>query len=239
MASCGRNGTGPSQATSPLPSRDREVGRVAVADEEDADPVEHERLVDLEHVLLDRGVEVGAVADRRAEVLRLPVWPARPRGSATSKSSTVKLSGSRFAGSKSEPGAKSSYCGVELVKPLPTTHDRAALVAEELAVGEGEQHHDDADVEDQVADLAQVAALGRRACRRSRTDPVAAPAAQRGLGAVEHGGRRLVGRQRLAAYSGSRCRLRGACGGFEPARPASRRRSRGTMQPTSETISSR
>ena len=77
---------------------------------------------------------------------------------------------------------------------LADEHDDAALVAEQAADGEADQHHEHGQVEEQVAGLAQVAALGR--------DGVAALGAARrgtgGGGSTERGPRehdvgRLVG----------------------------------------------
>ena len=58
------------------------------------------------------------------------------------------------------PGTKSSYCVRLLEKPLPDHQDHAALVAEQAADREADQHHQHRQVEEQVAGLAQVAPLG-------------------------------------------------------------------------------
>ena len=90
----------------------------------------------------------------------------------TSKSSTVKSNGSRSAGSNSAPARKSSYWLSGVGEAVLGHHDDAALEAPEPADGEADQHDQHREVEQQVAGLAQVAALGARPTARRRPGAV-------------------------------------------------------------------
>jgi hypothetical protein len=96
----------------------------------------------------------------------------------------VALNGTRSASVNRAPEVKSSYWVRLLEKPLTDDHHAGAAEAEECAEAHPDQQEQQADVEDQVAGLPQVAALGRHAAAVPG-DPVAAPAQPVG-GAVQH-----------------------------------------------------
>ena len=161
----------------------------------------------------------------------------------TLKSSTVKLERARAsAGSKSAPARKSSYWLSVLAKPSLVTTITPPLNPHSAPTAKPDQHDQHREVEEQVAGLAQVAALGGdRPPRRPRrsTPPGSACACtpgRRGLedraGALAARGARAAGRGSAAPSAAARVRRasRPAAAGrcSPPARPSAGCRSRRT-----------
>lgn len=135
-------------------------GRVAVAHEVDAHAVDVQRLVDLEDLALE--LAAGALADvhdggvvQRLAVggLRLPLEHGVER---------VEGEGERLEVVRAEVGAGGEgVVGHEVVGEALALHDDLLpAVLGHAAVGHEHEHADQRDVEQDVADLAQVSALG-------------------------------------------------------------------------------
>ena len=139
------------------------------------------------------------------------------------KLSSVSENGARSDPVTSRPGWNSASAAVVSLNRLPLDDQLVGLVAEQPAERDREQHAEQRQVEEQVADLAQVALLGR--------DPVAGvagggPPQPEPLPAEDRGGRvdRRLRRQRgrvaspsAAAAPGSSAR---AAAASAPSRPA-------------------
>ena len=146
-------------------------------------------MVDLQVVLPRFVTRLLGVADRRREVLRLAhVGP----GGQERDVEVVDAEAQRrqVVGREHRAGREVVVLAQRVGEPLPHHGDDAALVAEQLAHRERDQHKQDRRVEEQVAGLAEVATLGRDRVLRG-VDPVAA-LAQDPRRLLEYGVRRSV-----------------------------------------------
>ena len=190
---------------------DRDERRVAVPDQEHLGAADGQRVVDLELVALDLRVRRLLVVQRADELARHP--GPRPLGQPVDLE-VLDRERERLEVLGREQAARHEVVVLRQVvgEALPLDHDHAALVAEQPADGEADQHHEHREVEDEVARLAQVALLGRDVSPSPTHDPVAT-ALQLGRGPLEHVARvhrpSCTPRARAAST-----RFRGARGGL-------------------------
>ena len=159
-----------------------------MADQEDLRVADLQRVVHAQVVVLLGGVRLLAVAQLGHEVAGLAPGPALGE---PLDLEVLDLEGERLhlVGGERRAGHEVVVLGEVVGEAVADQHDHATLVAEQAAHREAHQHHDDREVEDEVADLAQVAALagdrrGARPVGLRRPQPVAT-AAQLGAGLLE------------------------------------------------------
>ncbi|GAA5606331.1 hypothetical protein Sgri01_04667 [Streptomyces griseus] len=138
---------------------DGDDGRVAVGDQIDLGAVHEERFVDLDDVLALRAVGPLAVRHPGLE---------GPRGAALRTALLVRTD--ELVEHEAERGQRVGVVerarlevvvlGERVGEAVALDDQLAALGLEKLPGGEGHQHHDQGDVEDQVPGLAEVALLG-------------------------------------------------------------------------------
>ena len=181
---------------------------VAVPDQEQLGPADLERVVHPEVVGLLR------VAGRLG-VAELGVEPARHPGREPLHVEVVDGEGERVhaVGVEQAAGDEVVVLREVVAERQPLDQDHAALEAEQRAGREADQDHQHRQVEDQVAELAEVAALGadRRAVGLAAQPVALAP--EQPSGALEHHVRRLRRAvRRVAGQAGQVARRRGRLG---------------------------
>ncbi|MPM57531.1 hypothetical protein SDC9_104353 [bioreactor metagenome] len=179
-----------------VPVGDRHHRGVPVGDQVHVGAVDRQRMVDLEGLGVRGGA--GPVGDRHLRG-ELPGRAGLHRAGLEPYGEGVQGQRERRQRAVPEQPAAGEVVvlGDVVGEALAGHHDRGALVAEQGAPGDADQQHQHAQVEQQVAELAQVAPLGGH--RAIPADDPEALAAQHRRGRVEHlvgtpggaGGRRL------------------------------------------------
>ena len=162
---------------------DGDLGRVAMADQMHCRVTNVERLVDLENLLARSCPGPLGYLDVRPEQ---PGCPALHRSSLELHVEVLHGDAEGHQIRLSEPSASREVVVLSEVvgEALPDDHHAGAAETEEYADRYPDEHEDQADVEHQIASLAQVATF----CRHAVVVDINAvvPLAQRGGSAVEH-----------------------------------------------------
>ena len=181
-------------------------------DEEDVGVVDRQRVVDPEVVGRLGSIDAVAVGQPGVELA------CRAGCAALGEPLDVEAvdrhqEGVEVVGAEQAAGVEVVVGGAAVGELLALHEEHAALVAQQRADGEADEHHDHRQVEDQVADLPEVAALGAHRPRLGRVggpQPVAA-AAQHRAGLLDDlvdvalaGVRRVVGQAQQVARGGRR-----------------------------------
>jgi hypothetical protein len=167
--------------------------RVAVPDQEHLGAADRERVVDPEVVALGGRPGRGLVGQRGPEGAghALPGPVLDPLDVEVVHREVERL---HLVGVEQRAGREVVVLGEGVGEAVADHQDHAALVAEQAADAEADQHHQHREVEQQVPRLAELAALGRdpaTVLARGGGDPMAAGEVP--AGALEHERRLLVG----------------------------------------------
>lgn len=229
LGSSGSSGAASWKTTFAPAVLDGDDGSVSVADQVDLRVADLQRLVDLDPgrpllaVGADRVVDGGLEDARRALVgaARLVRGP---------EVLEVEAEGVEIVGGEEVAGLEVVVLDEGVGEAVALDDQLVALGPVELAPGEGDEHHDQGDVEGEVARLPQIALLGGDGVPGDmRAEPALLQRLQRGLADLLRRGLRAPGR-----VGGQPGQTLGRAGGRPRSWPTNCP-VRGTMQPMSET----
>ena len=170
----------------------RDVRRVAVADQEDVGALDAERVVDRDRLVALRGARRGPVGEVGGELVRHPLL-----ATLTDEGHVEVVHGEverlELGGVEQRAGTEVVVLAQRVGEAVLGDDDDAALEAEQPTDREADQDDQHREVEEQVAGLAQVAALGRDG--RVLGDHAVAALPQAGVRALEHRLGFLVGHE--------------------------------------------